>query len=240
MPCLVALHDSGQGGGPSRTHRRSSLHLKVAQVVFIDQVCRGLFACQSQSQLVGGALPKFALACFPTRLSLAASQHVGTRREYLSPPHQNSLPGQVEPTLMCRGPLSKSNPGASVSFWSRGSCPRARVVSLSLFPTQHIPKARILVQRLEPDRVTGLVTGELVRHSSILPKHQLERKVSAPGERAVLPRNDPVQDMVQILNRDHQGVTSAILLRIESAPNRRVPAAVSLTSIVFGEERPPE
>ena len=129
------------------------------------------------------------------------------------------------------GSLSNLYPGSSVRFQSHGSCPHAHVLCLSLFRTEHVLETRILVQRLEPDSVLGIVGKELVRQSRILPKHQLERSVSPRWESAVLVRIGQVQDLVQIFNRDYHGVTSA-QFSLESSLH---PAGVSFASTVLVE-----
>ena len=43
--------------------------------------------------------------------------------------------------------------------------------------------------------------------SKFLPRHQPERSDFAPVEEATVSRNDPMQNMMQIFNRDHHGVT---------------------------------
>ena len=113
-------------------------------------------------------------------------QRVGTRRDCLSLLHPNSSPGKVGPILMRQGLVEQVNSSLERPFQSQGSCSHAHVVSLSLSPTDRVSKTRFLVQRLEPDRVLGLVADELVRQPRIVPKYQQERSVSASVEDAVL------------------------------------------------------
>ena len=125
--------------------------------------------------------------------------------------------------LMCRSPLSKSNPGSAVRFQSRS------VASVSLLPTDDVLKVRVFVQGLKPDRLLGLVAAEFVRQSRILHQHEQTRSVPTSVKQVVPVRSTPEQDLVPIFNLDHHGVTGAQVC-FESSLH---PAAVSSASTVL-------
>ena len=83
---------------------------------------------------------------------------VGTRREYLSP-SLVALESWTNPDVS--GLFSKSNPGSTVSFQSQSSCPHAQAVSISLFPTDHVLKTRILVLHPDPAPSSQIFTQPL-------------------------------------------------------------------------------
>ena len=72
-----------------------------------------------------------------------------------------------------------------------------RTSSLSLYPTDSVLKARVIVQRLEPVSWASPLKSSCGSQGSFS-KHQLERSVSALVREAVLARSDPVQDLVHI------------------------------------------
>ena len=104
--------DSGGGGGPSPA--TSTAPTK-------DPLC--VSTC---SHAHPHGFPSLGFRCpRPNPPVLSNLQRVGTRREYLSSPHQDSL------IVVCRNPLSDTNLGSSISLQSPSSRPHTHVVPLS-------------------------------------------------------------------------------------------------------------
>ena len=82
-------------------------------------------------------------------------------------------------------------------------------VSLSLFQTDRVLTSRVLIQRLQNDRVLDLVTEKLAWRSRILREHQLEWSVSVTMEEAIVASDDPVQNLIHILYNDNHHCVSA-------------------------------